>query len=121
MPAITYPAYKDVPVRFFGAAVYAFYLVTFGQTLRWQLFSDEGWQFRRNRQNIILTATILIFAFTTIYIALGLQEGMQIVYSAVYEQNMPGFAVWLSTIGVSTDSSPCLPIDQVLTFATACI
>jgi hypothetical protein len=99
-----YPAFKEIPLRFVGAAFYAFYLVTLGQTLRWQLFTDEGWKFRRNRHNIILTVTILIFVFTTTYIALGLQKGMQDVYQALYGHDMPGYVDWASTIGVSMDA-----------------
>jgi hypothetical protein len=92
-------------VRFCGAVCFAFYLVTFGQTLRWQLFTDEGWKFRRHRHDIILTITILIFVFTTTYIALGLQKGMQDVYLAVYGHNMPGYLDWASTIGQCTTAN----------------
>lgn len=101
MVAGTFPIYKELPVRFCGAAFFAFYLVTLGQTLRWQLLTDEGWKFRRNRHNTILTATILIFIFTTTYIGLGLYSGMQNVYHAIYGHNMPGFIAWASTIGAS--------------------
>jgi len=113
----TFAAYKELPVRFCGAAFFAFYLVTLGQTLRWQLFSDEGWKFRRNRHNIILTATMLIFIFTTTYIALGLYKGMENVYQAVYGHDMPGFIDWASTIGQCTTANlTALVADTVLMY-----
>jgi hypothetical protein len=118
MPVGNIPTHKELAVTFTGAVCFAFYLVTLGQTLRWQLFTDEGWKLRRHRNNLILTATVLIFVFTTIYIALGLYKGMENVYDAVYGHEMPGFVTWISTIGVSTDAdpNPYLPINQILTF-----
>ncbi|KAF5318862.1 hypothetical protein D9619_010704 [Psilocybe cf. subviscida] len=113
----TFPVYKELPVRFCGAAFYAFYLVTLGQTLRWQLFTDEGWKIRRNRRNIILTATILIFIFTTTYISLGLYKAMQEVYKAVHGHTMPGYIDTLSTIGQCTTANlAALLADTVLMY-----
>lgn len=112
MPVEDIPPHRVLPVLFTGGVCFAFYLVTLGQTLRWQLFADEGWKFRRHRNNLILTATVSIFACTTIYITLGLYRGMGNVYDAVYGHKMPGFVDWIPTIGVIMDaksSQPLLP------------
>lgn len=105
MPVGPVLPHQELAIRFTGAMCYAFYLVTLGQTLRWQLFTDEGWKLRRNRNNFFLTATLLIFACTTIYLSLGLQKGIAHVYSAVYGRTMPGYIDWGSTIGVSVTVS----------------
>lgn len=100
MPVANVPTHKELIVTFSGAICYAFYLVTLGQTLRWQLFADGGWKLRRHRNNYILTVTMSIFSLTTTYIALGLYRGMENIYDAVYGNEMSGYIEWVSTIGV---------------------
>ncbi|KAF5318627.1 hypothetical protein D9619_010711 [Psilocybe cf. subviscida] len=117
MPVGNIPTHKELAVTFSGAVCFGLYLVTLGQTLRWQLFTDEGWKLRRHRNDLILTATLLIFALMTMYIALGLYKGMDNVYDAVYGHKMPGFIDWISTIGqCTTANAVALIADTVLIY-----
>jgi hypothetical protein len=50
------------------ALLYGIYLATVIQCFRWLIFTDEGWELRKNRNSFMTFAVIFIFITSTIYL-----------------------------------------------------
>ena len=98
------PPEQEIGIAFSGAVVYGIYLLTFAQSLRWQLLTDEGWVIRRKPHWGMVIVTISIFALTTSYLSLLLFRNTQTLYDILNHipSSVPdGRVPWTTTVIVS--------------------
>ena len=98
------PPEQEIGIAFSGAVVYGIYLLTFAQSLRWQLLADEGWVIRRKPHWGMVIITISIFALTTSYLSLLLFRNTQTLYDILNHipSSVPdGRVPWTTTVIVS--------------------
>lgn len=67
---------KEVACAFTAALALGIYLATLAFTIRWLIFSDEGWKRRKVIQWPMVLVTIYIFVLTVAYSALDLKGVM---------------------------------------------
>ena len=98
-----YTYQERIVALFVAALATGAYLSTLAYCLRWLLFSDQGWKFRKPIDRTMLTITLVLFALSSIHITLA----------AVTTVEWAGYAVtrfvyniskspWSSTVMVRT-------------------
>ncbi|KAF5364019.1 hypothetical protein D9756_001063 [Leucocoprinus leucothites] len=119
------PLPKLVAASFTGALAYGLYLATLLVCLRWLLFrgKDDGcpWGSLRKACEIrwtILFTTFLIFACTTVYVALVLHETMEAAWEATTHTPppTPSQIVWRSIVICTTANVVVLSADAILIY-----
>ncbi len=76
---------KSAVVAFTAALGLGFYLVTFMFTIRWLVFSDEGWRSRKVVSRPVIFVTIFIFVLTMTYAALELKGAMDQIRLLIFD------------------------------------
>lgn len=98
------PPEQEIGIAFAGAVIYGIYLLTFAQSLRWQLLTDEGWVIRRKPHWGMVIITISIFALTTSYLSLLLFRNTQTlhdIFNHIPSSVPDGRVPWTTTVIVS--------------------
>ena len=74
--------------------LYGLYIGTLSHCLRWLLYDDKGWSYRKNISWAMLTVTVVIFLLSTGSLAVMFKsvlvvEGIQLNNATVSAQSLP--------------------------------
>lgn len=98
MPAYTYQ--ESIAALFVGALGTGMYLCTLAYSLRWQLFTDQGWRLRTRIHWSILGATLTLFTLSSTHLALAALLTVEWANNAVAQLPPTDKVTWPATVMV---------------------
>ncbi|KXN92330.1 hypothetical protein AN958_08561 [Leucoagaricus sp. SymC.cos] len=108
------PLPQSVAVSFTGGLAFGIYFATLLICLRWLLFGDQGWKFKKTIRWGILVVTFLIFASNVVYLAMSLHGTMQTAaHPADPSFHTPG---WIGIVACTAANCNVLLADMVLIY-----
>jgi hypothetical protein len=94
---------QSIVVSFTGALAFSLYFTTLIVCLRWLLFVNEGWQFKKGIKWGIVLTTLFIFVCNVVYLSMGLHETLLQAQHAIDNLPVASFELpaWMSIVTVS--------------------
>ena len=105
---IAYTYQESIAALFVGALGTGMYLCTFAYSLRWLLYSDQGWKRREKIDWKILTPTLAMCTLTCTHIALAAVLTVEWTTNAVNHVPTSNKVAWPATVMVRHTACFCV-------------
>ncbi|KJA18692.1 hypothetical protein HYPSUDRAFT_920383 [Hypholoma sublateritium FD-334 SS-4] len=113
---IAYTYQESIAALFVGALGTGMYLCTFAYSLRWLLYSDQGWKLRQKIDWKILTPTLAMCTLTCTHIALAAVLTVEWTTNAVNHVPTSNKVAWPATVMCGAANSTVLIADGYLIY-----